>query len=306
MSAAQSKADGSVDREIVITRTINVPRERVWEAMADPKQIVQWWGPIGFTTTTHVHEFREGGRWEHTMHGPDGKDYPNKSVFKEIVKPERVVYAHGGGRPGEPVAGFEASWTFEALGDKTRLTLRMVFPNKEARDTVVKVYKAIDGGHQTLDRLVDHLGVKPPFELVLERVIQAPRERVFEAWTQPEQIKHWFAPKPYQLIVKQMDFRSGGKFSMAMRAPDGSEHAFSGIYGVIVPPALLSWGGEFSSGPDGQISTMVSFEEEDGATRIRVRQTFFVMTPMIQQATKGAPQGWGMTLDQLGEFIQAA
>ncbi len=302
MTELKTKVTAS-DREIVITRVINAPRERVWEAMTDPKQVVKWWGPIGFTNTTHIHDFRVGGRWEHTMHGPDGTDYPNKSVFKEIIKYERIVYVHGGGKAGEPAAGFEASWIFEALGDKTRLTGRMAFPSKEARETVVKTYKAIEGGHQNMDRLVDYLGVKPPFELVLERVIQAPRDLVYDAWTQPDQIKHWFAPKPFQLVVKQMDFRPGGKFSMAMQGPDGQHFPFTGVYGVIIPPVLLSWNGEFATGPAGQMSTMVSFEEEDGGTKLRVRQSFFTMTPEIEQATKGAKQGWGMTLDQLTDYL---
>ena len=113
----------------------------------------------------------------------------------------------------------------------------------------------------------------------------------------------WFAPKPFKLIVHSMDFRQGGKFSMAMRGPDGNDFPFTGMYGLIAPPALLSWGGAFT-GPDEQMATTVSFEEEDGKTRLRARQTFFVMTPMIVEATKGANQGWNMTLDQLGEFVK--
>ena len=61
------------------------------------------------------------------------------------------------------------------------------------------------------------------WELVLTRVISAPRERVYEAWTKPEQIAQWFAPKPFQLIIHKMDFRPGGRFSMAMRGPDGND-----------------------------------------------------------------------------------
>ena len=303
-TAANKTKTDLTDRQMIIVRTINAPRERVWEAMTDPKQVGKWWGPTGFTNTLHKHEFRVDGVWEHTMHGPDGKDYPNRAVFKEIVRPERLVFELTGGKKDDPVMTKSASWTFEALGGKTRLTLCMTFLTKQQRDLVLKTVKAIDGGNQTLDRLVEHLGVKPPFELVLERVIRAPRERVYEAWTLPDQIQQWFAPKPFQLVVKQMDFRQDGKFSMAMRGPDGSEFPFTGTYGVIVAPMLLSWSGEFATGPAGQISTTVSFEEEDGGTKLRIRQIFFTMTPEIEQATKGSKQGWGMTLDQLGEFVK--
>ncbi len=143
---------------------------------------------------------------------------------------------------------------------------------------------------------------KPVFELDLTRVIDAPRVRVYEAWTKPDQMAQWFAPKPYQLIVKTMDFRSGGRFSMAMRGPDGNDFPFTGVYSEIVPPAILSWTGEFESGPADQISTVVTFEEQGQKTKVHVRQTFYVMTPAVEQATKGAKQGWTMTLDQLEAF----
>ena len=147
----------TTDREIVITRVFDAPRERVFNAMTDPKQVVQWWGPKGFTTTIEKMDVRPGGVWKHVMHGPDGTDYPNKSVFIEVVKPERIVYSHGGGKKGGPAAQFQATWTFEALGDQTKLTLQMVFPSAAARDQVVKQYNAIEGGNQTLDRLAEHL-----------------------------------------------------------------------------------------------------------------------------------------------------
>lgn len=145
------------DREILITRVFDAPRELVWNAWTDPKQVVQWWGPRGFTTTIHEMDVRPGGVWRHTMHGPDGTDYPNKSVFIEIVKPERIVYSHGGGKKGDPGVRFQATWTFEVEGGKTKLTLRMVFPSAEARDHIVKQYNAIEGGNQTLARLAEHL-----------------------------------------------------------------------------------------------------------------------------------------------------
>ncbi|HEY6280285.1 MAG TPA: SRPBCC family protein [Burkholderiales bacterium] len=144
-------------REIVITRVFDAPRELVFNAWVDPKQVVHWWGPKGFTTTIEKMDVRPGGVWKHVMHGPDGTDYPNKSVFIEVVKPERIVFSHGGGRKGGPAAQFQATWTFEAQGAKTKLTIRMLFRSAAERDQVVKEYGAIEGGKQTLDRLAEHL-----------------------------------------------------------------------------------------------------------------------------------------------------
>jgi len=144
--------------EIVLTRVFAAPRELVWKAMTDPEHVVHWWGPNGFTTTIKKMDFRVGGVWQHVMHGPDGTDYPNSSVFREIVVPERVVYSHGGAKKGGPAARFVATWTFEAVDEKTtHLTLRMVFDTPADRDVVVKEYGAIEGGKQTLQRLADYL-----------------------------------------------------------------------------------------------------------------------------------------------------
>ena len=295
-------ATGSSDREILITRLLEAPRERVGAAMTNLDEIERWWGPNGFTNKTEEFSFKPGGLWRHTMIGPDGAEYPNVTRFEEIAALERIVYTNGGGRKGAKGESFRATWTLKAVGDKTELTLRMVFATAEARDRIVKEYDAIEGGKQTLGRLAEHLAKKPAFELVLERVINAPRARVFEAWTQPAQMVEWFAPKPYKLIIDKMDFRPGGSFSMAMRGPDGKDFPFTGTYREIVPPAKLSWTGEFASGPADQMTTVVTFEEQGQETRLHVRQTFHVMTPMIEMATKGAEQGWTMTLDQLEQF----
>jgi uncharacterized protein YndB with AHSA1/START domain len=152
-----SSIEETADREIVLTRVFDAPRELVWEAWTDPKHVVNWWGPRGFTTTIEKMDVRPGGVWKHVMHGPDGTDYPNSSVFKEVVKPERIVYSHGGGKKGEPGAHFVATWTFEALGDKTRVTMRGVFDTAADRDRVVKEYGAIEGGKQTLERFAEYL-----------------------------------------------------------------------------------------------------------------------------------------------------
>ncbi len=149
--------DTPAAREIVITRVFDAPRELVWEAWTDPKHVVQWWGPKGFTTSIEKMDVRPGGVWKHVMHGPDGTDYPNKSVFTEVVKPERIVYSHGGGKKGGPAAQFQATWTFETLGEKTKVTIHMLFLTAWDRDQVVKEYGAIEGGQQTLERLGEHL-----------------------------------------------------------------------------------------------------------------------------------------------------
>src|SRR5688572_27857058 len=82
------------DPELRLTRLLNAPVELVWEVFTDPEHIKQWWGPNDFTNTITKMEIEPGGEWDLVMHGPDGTDYKNKSVFKEIVKHKKIVYDH--------------------------------------------------------------------------------------------------------------------------------------------------------------------------------------------------------------------
>ena len=146
------------DREIAATRVFDAPRELVWKVWTEPEHIGQWWGPKGFTTTTHAMELKPGGVWRFVMHGPD-RDYQNKITYLEVVKPERLVYRHGGDKEVEPV-NFQVTVIFTEQGGKTRIDMRMVFPSANARDYVVKTYGAVEGLNQTLGRLEEYLGAR--------------------------------------------------------------------------------------------------------------------------------------------------
>ncbi len=157
MDMEKQSASSTADREIIVSRIFDAPRDLVWEAWTDPRHVVHWWGPNGFTTTIEKMDVRPGGVWKLTMHGPDGTNYPNQSVFTEVVKPERICFSHGGSRKGDPATQFEATWTFEALGGQTRLTIHMVFPSAAEREKVVRDYGALEGAEQTLARLAGYL-----------------------------------------------------------------------------------------------------------------------------------------------------
>ncbi|MFA7414515.1 MAG: SRPBCC family protein [Rhizobium sp.] len=141
-------------RILRVERLVSAPRALVFEAFSNAKHLDAWWGPDGFTNETHEMEFAVGGLWRYTMHGPDGKDWPNWIRYREISPPLRLVYDHGE-EIGEP-AHFEGVISFEAEGDKTRVTLTLVFPTPEARDATLK-FGAIEGGHQTLAKLDAYL-----------------------------------------------------------------------------------------------------------------------------------------------------
>jgi uncharacterized protein YndB with AHSA1/START domain len=184
MPGRDEQAGDTSGREIVTTRLLDAPREVAFTAWARSDVLERWWGPRGFTTTTHAFAFRVGGGWRLTMHGPDGKDYPNRLVYDEIVKPERIVYSHYGGVDGIP-AQFRCTITFEVAGERTRITMRHVFATREARDAVVEKYGAAEGARQTLERLGEQVVASSAelgnLALVMVRTFDAPRSLVFEA-----------------------------------------------------------------------------------------------------------------------------
>jgi uncharacterized protein YndB with AHSA1/START domain len=143
-------------RVIEGTRLLDAPRKLVFAAFSDPKHLAQWWGPDGFTTTTHSFDFRPGGVWRFVMHGPDGRDYQNRVTFIEIKAPGRLVYRHGGGDDVEPVQ-FTQTVTFEDAGGKTRLVWRGEFPTAAERARVIKDYGADKGLAQTMARLAGYV-----------------------------------------------------------------------------------------------------------------------------------------------------
>lgn len=138
-------------REIVVSRLIEGPREVVFRAYSEAEYLAQWWGPEGFTTSTHSFEFRVGGVWDYVMHGSDGTDYDNWIEWREITPSHRLVFLHGE-RADDPNM-FTQTITFEEVDGGTQVTMRAVFPTVEYRDRVVREYGAIEGGQQTLGRL---------------------------------------------------------------------------------------------------------------------------------------------------------
>ncbi|MFI5097370.1 MAG: SRPBCC domain-containing protein [Candidatus Acidiferrales bacterium] len=143
----------TADREIAATRIYDAPRELVWKAWTQQEHITNWWGPNGFTTTTCEMEVRPGGAWRHGMHGPDGTEYPGGGVYREVVKPEILVFTNiATDKDGNLVFDGLTSVTFVKRNGKTILTL-------EARGLAMVAYSAAylkgmeQGWTQSLERL---------------------------------------------------------------------------------------------------------------------------------------------------------
>jgi uncharacterized protein YndB with AHSA1/START domain len=296
------------DREIVVTRVFDAPRALVFKAWTDPKHLAHWWGPNGFSITTHAMEFKPGGSWRFVMHGPDGRDYKTEQVYVEIVEPERLVYRH------VSTPQFQTTVTFVDEGGKTRLTAQMLFESAALRDQTVKTFGAVEGLKQTLGRLAEHVTnmkggptMTPNAEvtvgdreLTITRIFDAPRSLVFEAWSEPRHLMRWFAPNNFTVPECEMDFRAGGFFRVCMRG-FGKDHWMNGIFREIVKPERIVWTARLDNDTN-EVFTTATFEDLGSQTRLTVHQTYSIET----DSTRGAPQGWTETLEHLAEYLATA
>lgn len=313
-------SETSSSAEIVASRTFDAPRELVWKMWTDPEHMVKWWGPNGFSVTTKKADVRPGGEWVFTMHGPDGTDYFNHIIFRELVKPDRIAYSHVSG----PL--FDSTVTFSEHGDQTTVDVRMVFESAELRDRVAKEFGAIEGLHQHLGRLGEKLTeelkkMNRADEFVISRVFNAPRNIVYHAWSDPNELQKWFGPKDASTFYSKGDVKPGGTYHYGMRVPALGEVWGRWVFREIVPPERLVWVNSFSDKDGGvtrhpmaptwpaELLTTVTFEDEGGKTRVTVswipidaseeeRNTFVAAKASMQG-------GWTGTFDRCDEYLSS-
>jgi uncharacterized protein YndB with AHSA1/START domain len=151
------KASVSADQPtITMEREFAAPPQAVFAAYRDPDALKEWYGPDGFSITVIAMDFRVGGLFRFTMHGPDGTDYPNRIMYRDIVPGARIAYLHDSGIDDDP-RGFEVLVTFAAAGEgRTLLTMRSTFPSVEARNAVMK-FGAVELGMQTVEKLAAYV-----------------------------------------------------------------------------------------------------------------------------------------------------
>lgn len=143
--------DTTAEREIVVSRLLDAPRELVFAAFTERDHVANWWAPDGAT----IHEFdgRPGGLWRYSMPGPDGATYAFKIEFIEIDKPARLVYDYGTDAEDAPVRTYV---TFAEENGRTRVTLRLTFATAAAREAAAQ-YGAAAGAQQALGSLAGYL-----------------------------------------------------------------------------------------------------------------------------------------------------
>lgn len=145
-----------IDREIVLTRVYTAPKELVFNAFSDQSALAEWFGPNGFTSTTHEFNFTVGGRWRFDFKGPDGTMYDNRVEYLEISPFDRLVFHHGADKDNDPNRFYVTITLQEQEDKKTVLTLRQLHPSKAQRDAGIG-FGAVEFGFQTLEKLAKFL-----------------------------------------------------------------------------------------------------------------------------------------------------
>jgi uncharacterized protein YndB with AHSA1/START domain len=148
----------------------------------------------------------------------------------------------------------------------------------------------------------------PKLDLVLERDVDVPTELVWAAWTQPEHVKHWFAPAPMKITECEMDVRPGGIFRFVMRSPEGEEYPSVGCFLEVVPNERLVWTDALLPGyrpsENPFFTAIVKLEPRTGGTRYTAIALHRDEKIRKQHEEMGFHQGWGQVLDQLVEYAR--
>ncbi len=306
--------------ELHIVRFYDAPLATVWEAWTDPDQAAKWWGPRGFTITTHGKDLRPGGHWSYTMHGPDGTDYPNKAIYLEVEHQAKLVYDHGGNDDRPPL--FRVTVLFSEESGRTKMDMTMALPTaKAAAETRVFIKKA--GGDGTWDRLAEYLekGASGKEIFVINRSFDAPIDLVFDCWTDPARIAQWLPPADFTMEFSKADIRSGGSSAYRMGNAGLTMYGRAN-YIAVERPRRLVYTQQFSdekgnvarhplapTWPETMLTVVTFTPLESGGTLVTIRWEVSGPATAEEMATfiagrNGMTQGWTSSLDKFEAMLK--
>ena len=295
---------------IIIERTFNAPLARVWKALTDVEEMRRWYFDL--------EEFKPevGFEFEFTVEH-EGMKYHHLCRVTEVIPQKKLSYTwRYKGHEGDSLVTFELF----AEGEKTRLKLTHegleTFPKLPAfaRENFKQGWTSIASELQQF--LEKDAGEK---EFVISRAFDAPRDKVWKAWTDREQLMQWFGPKGFTMTTAKLDFRPGGTFHYCLRSSDGKEMWGKFVYREIVAPERIVLVNSFSdekgnltrhpSSPTWpmEMLTTTTFTEEKGKTTVTVR--WIPLNPTdderktFEGARDGMRQGWTGTFDHLSDYL---
>lgn len=302
--------------ELYISRLYDAPVEVVWEAWTDPDQVAKWWGPRGFTITTHSKDLKVGGHWNYTMHGPDGTDYPNITTYHEVEKFKRLVYDHGANDKQPPL--FRVTVSFQSIGKKTQMDMTMTLATPEEAARTKKFIKDA-GGNSTWDRLAEFLKKKNTGKevFVINRSFDAPIETLFEMWTDAAHISQWLGPAGTKMEYLNDEIAEGKTAFYKMSFDSGVTMYGKMTYAKIERPNYIEYTQNFTDEngglskhplaplfPDYMLTRVYFTKEAEQQTRLTIiwEPTGDYSAEELEafvEMRAGMTQGWSQSFDKL-------
>jgi uncharacterized protein YndB with AHSA1/START domain len=255
------------------------------------------------------------------MHGPDGTDWPNVTLYHEVEPLARLVYDHGATDTTPPL--FRVTVTFTAVGDKTRLDMTMALATPEIAAQTRRFIKEA-GGEATWDRLAEFLDLRTSGRerFVLNRAFDAPIARVFAMWTEREHLARWLPPRGATMRLLDGEIAVGRRARFVMTGAQGALHGHF-EYLAIEPPRRVAYLQRFTDeaerptrppgAPDWPLTlltTVVLVEESPERTRVVIATepqaplTDAEVAAFVAERA-GMTRGWTGSLDVLEELLAA-
>jgi predicted 3-demethylubiquinone-9 3-methyltransferase (glyoxalase superfamily)/uncharacterized protein YndB with AHSA1/START domain len=322
----------------VISRIINAPRDVVFKVFTEPQHLKNWWGPKGFSCPFVKVDMRKGGKYVYCMRGEitpfAGKEFWSGGKIIEFDAPKKIVltdyFSDEKGNKVEPASyGMDPNFPKESVvtvkfdeeKGKTRLSIIYTLPETDAGRKAIQKSGMEVGWNQSIDKLDLEVvsATATVKEFVISRAYDAPKEKVWEAFTIPEVMAKWWGPKGTSALASKMDFKIGGNYHYCLKYPDGSIMWGKQVYLDILPPKKLVFINSFSN-EKGEITkhpmsetwplemlTTLTFVENKGKTTLTIR-----WLPMnasenecktFDEGRDSMKQGWTGSLDQLEKYF---
>jgi uncharacterized protein YndB with AHSA1/START domain len=325
MNSMAAVKQGKKTKGITITRILNAPRSLVWKAWTDPELLKRWWGPKIFTAPVIKVDLRVGGKYLYAMRSPDGKDFWSTGTYREIVPYERIVVTDSfADEKGNVVPasyyGMTWDWPLEARvtsilekerNGRTKFTLQYeLTPPKEMLGPMVAGWnESIDKLEKVLEeemarREKTTLMAEPgKQEAAVIRIFDAPREILFKAYTDPELMVRWWAPRRFSIIIEKLDVRPGGSWRILNRDKERKEFWFHGVYHEVSPNRIV-YTFEFEGMRGHVLLGIVTFEEVNGKTKVMEKSVFESVADRDGMIAAGMEDGGYETMERLAELVE--
>ncbi len=286
--------------EVTITRMLDAPADLVFRAWTEGEHLAKWYAPEGFGVARAESDAKEGGAFSIVMQGPDGAEYPLWGTYTEFDPPKKLIAsATAAGPDGTPALDSVTTVTLVDHDGKTEMTV-----HEKAQALTPEAAPMLAGMEvgllQTLRKLDDVVTGAIDRSIVLSRMLQAPRDQVFELWTSAEHLANWWGPNGFTVTTHEADIRPGGVWRFTMHGPDGTDYPNVIRYDEVRAPELITFVHSDDVGEMPSFRGTITFDEFQGMTVLTMRTVFVTTDELQRQVEKvGAIEGGNQTLDRL-------